>query len=156
MEAAEKEIEALEEEQENEPHDKYFLRTHNKIPGDIFGRVAELRPGYAKVSLITTEIMAADEKGLLNGGVIFAAAFLAAMASVNDPNVAPLSSESEFLAPVKVGDTITFEAYEKFQKGKRREIEVIGSVNDIKIFTSTFIALVFEEHILKSKLPQYE
>ena len=140
----------------NKNEKEHFLKIYDKVPGDLFGRVVELRAGYAKVTLTTKEEMRADSKDLLNAGVIFSAALLAAMASVNDPNAAPLSSEVEFLAPAKVGDVIHFEAYEKYQKGKRREIEVIGTLNNIKIFTATFIALVFEEHILKSKLPKYK
>ncbi len=140
-------IEAIEEE---------FLKTHNKIPGELFGRVVDIKKGYAKVTLVTKEEMKADEMGLLNAGIIFASAFLAAMASVNDPNTAPLSADIEFLAPVKVGDILHFEAYEKYQKGKRREIDVIGTIDGIKVFKGVFIALVFEEHVLKSKLPKYQ
>ncbi len=147
------EIETPLKEKKEEEH---FLKTYDKVPGELFGRLVELRAGYAKVILTTNEEMRADSKDLLNAGVIFSAALLAAMASVNDPNAAPLSSEVEFLAPAKVGDVLYFEAYEKYQKGKRREIEVIGMLNDMKIFTATFIALVFEEHILKSKLPKYK
>jgi len=78
------------------------------------------------------------------------------MASVNDPYVTPLNANVKFLSPVKVGDIVIFEAIEKIQKGKRREIIVTGMLNNIKILTVKLVALVFEEHILTNKLPQYK
>jgi len=135
--------------------EKKGLRTHNRIRGDLCGRVVELKPGYAKISLKTTSEMIADEKGMIHSGFLFCAADFAAMACINDPYVFPLSGNVNFLTPVKNGDIIIFEAFEKYQNEKKREIEVKATLDDIKILTANFTALIFQEHILNNKLPEY-
>ncbi len=137
-------------------YEKHNLKTHYRVTGDLSGRVVELKPGFAKVSLITTNEMTADDKKLVHSGFLISSAIFCAMASVNDPYVTPLNANVKFLSPVKVGDIVIFEAIEKIQKGKRREIIVTGMLNNIKILTVELVALVFEEHILTNKLPQYK
>ena len=139
-----------------EDYEKQNLKTHYRVAGDLSGRVVELKPGYAKVSLITTNDMKADDKALVHSGFLVSAALFCAMGSVNDPFVTPLTTEIKFLSPVKVGDVVIFEAFEKIQRGKRREIKVTGMLNDVKIITCEVIALIFEEHILNDKLPKYQ
>ncbi len=149
--------ETLEEIQEELSHsEKKGLKAYNRINGELCGRLIELKPGYAKISLKTSTNMIADDKGLIHSGFLFCAANFAAMACVNDPYAFPLNSEVSFLSPVKNGDMIIFEAYEKYQNEKKKEIEVKGLLDDIKVLTATFTVLIFEEHILTNKLPQYK
>ena len=123
------------------------LNTHLKIDTTLNGKVIELKEGYAKVKLLTTELMVADERGLVHGGFAFGAADYAAMSAVNDPNVVLAKSETKFLAPVKVGETIVFEANITKSDGSKHTVEVSGSVGDKKVFVGTFYTVVLKKHV---------
>jgi len=132
------------------------LRTHQRIDQSLCGTLVELRPGFARVELETSRDMVVDEMGLVHGGFTFAAADFAAMAAVNDPNVVLVSSECRFLSPVKVGDTVVFEAKELYKEARKRNIHVVGYFEDIKVFEGEFMAVVLERHVLKLKLVKDE
>jgi hypothetical protein len=51
-----------------------------------------------------------------------------------------------------VGDVVLFEAHAKFEDARKREVDVVGSINDIKVFEGTFTAVILPEHVLKLKL----
>jgi acyl-coenzyme A thioesterase PaaI-like protein len=131
------------------------LRTHkNYLPK--YGKLVELKKNYAKVILDTTEEMAVDEYGLVHGGFTFSAADFCAMAAVNEPFVVLVRSQSSFLAPVKVGDSVIFES-EVLMKDKRKwEIKVIGKLDDIKVFEGIFGCIVLDKHVLKKKIKKEE
>ncbi len=134
-------------------HAEGELRTHMRINQTFSGVLAELKPGYAKVILETTRDMIVDEMGLVHGGFTFSAADFAAMAAVNEPYVVLVNSECRFLAPVKVGDTVIFEAKELYQEAARkRMVHVVGYYEDIKVFEGEFMAVVLDRHVLKLKL----
>jgi len=124
------------------------LRTHLEIDESLCGRVTELEEGFARVLLHTSRVMQADAKGLIHGGFLFGAADYAAMAAVNDPNVVLGGAEVRFLAPVRKGETVTFEARVTVEKGKRRRVEVIGAVEGRQVFRGNFEAFVLEKHVL--------
>ena len=128
------------------------LKTHTKIKKYLSGNIVSLKENYAQVKLSCTREMAADEMGLIHGGFTFSAADFAAMAAVNDPYVVLIGAVSKFLAPVKVGDIVMFEAYAKFEDARKREVDVVGSINDIKVFEGKFDAVILSEHVLKLKL----
>ena len=132
------------------------LRTHQRIDQSLCGTLLELKPGFARVELETNRDMVVDEMGLVHGGFTFAAADFAAMAAVNDPNVVLVSSECRFLSPVKVGDTVVFEAKELYKEARKRNIHVVGYFEDIKVFEGEFMAVVLERHVLKLKLVKDE
>ncbi len=132
------------------------LKTHQRINQELCGRLLELRSGYAKVELDTTREMTVDEMGLVHGGFTFAAADFAAMAAVNDPNVVLVSSQCRFLAPVKVGDRVVFEAKELYKETKKRTVYVTGYYEEIKVFEGEFMAVVLDRHVLKLKLVKDE
>ena len=132
------------------------LRTHQRINQELSGRLLDLQPGYAKVELDTTREMIVDEMGLIHGGYTFAAADFAAMAAVNEPNVVLVSSQCRFLAPVKVGDRVIFEAKELYKETKKRNVYVTGYFEDIKVFEGEFMAVVLDRHVLKLKLVKEE
>jgi acyl-CoA thioesterase len=111
-----------------------------------------LEKGFAKVALETSEVMRADEVGLVHGGFIFSAADFAAMVSVNEPNVVLAACNCLFLAPVRVGDTVTFEATEHQKEGRKRNVTVRGFVHDIKVFEGEFKTVVTERHVLRLDL----
>jgi acyl-CoA thioesterase len=128
------------------------LNTHEKINRIYSGEIVKLEVGYAKVLLETTEAMRADEVGLVHGGFIFSAADFAAMASVNEPNVVLASCNCLFLSPVRVGDSVTFEATEHQTEGRKRNVTVRGFVHEIKVFEGEFKTVVTERHVLRLDL----
>ena len=128
------------------------LKTHTEFLPQ-YGRLIELKEEYAKVILETKEDMAVDEYGLIHGGFTFSAADFCAMATVNEPYVVLVRTQSSFLAPVKVGDTVIFES-EVLMKDKRKwEVKVIGKIHDIKVFEGKFGCVVLETHVLKKINP---
>jgi acyl-CoA thioesterase len=129
-----------------------LLNTHEKIDNLLCGDIEELRLGYARISLSTTEAMRADDVGLVHGGFIFSAADLAAMCAVNERNVVLASSACQFLAPVRVGDLVTFEAQERQKEGRKRSVYVTGLVLDIKVFEGEFKTVVTDNHVLNLTL----
>jgi acyl-coenzyme A thioesterase PaaI-like protein len=128
------------------------LKTHQAIKTDFAGTIVNLEKGKAKVNLLTTNDMAIDELGLIHSGFIFASADYAAAMAVNEENVVIIGAKTSFLAPAKAGDLVTFSARSKFEDSRKREINVIGKVNDIKIFEGVFHAVVLEKHIFKIKI----
>ncbi|WP_456431690.1 PaaI family thioesterase [Nitratifractor sp.] len=124
------------------------LRTHRSIDPLLCGRVTELEEGRATVWFVPLEAMTADEWGLVHGGFLFGAADYAAMVAVNDPNVVLASSEIRFLAPVKKGQSVRFDARVVGQKGKRRIVAVEGISEGKPVFTGEFTAVIPDRHVL--------
>ena len=125
------------------------LNTHLKIDTSLNGKVLELSKGYAKIELKTTDIMRADEQGLVHGGFIFGAGDFTAMATVNDPFVVLAKSETKFLAPVKVGQNVVFEGNIIQSEGRKFTVEVNGFIDEKKVFVGTFYTVVLDVHVLK-------
>lgn len=128
------------------------LNTHERINTVYSGEVVKMEPGYAKIKLETIEAMRADEVGLVHGGFIFSAADFAAMVAVNEPNVVLASSNCLFLAPVRVGDMVSFEATEHQKEGRKRNVTVRGFVHEIKVFEGEFKTVITERHVLRLDL----
>ncbi len=126
--------------------------THKKLNRLYAGNITELKKNYAKVSFSTTDEMRTDELGLVHSAFVFSSADYAAAVSINKPNTVIIGSKVSFLAPAKVGDVIDFEANVKFEDLRKREVEVVGKINDIKVFQGTFYAVVLEKHIFKTKI----
>ena len=129
--------------------EKIELQTHLKF-NPKFGRLAQLKEDYAKVILEATEDMAVDEEGLIHGGFTFGAADFCAMATVNEPFVVLVRAvNSEFLAPVKVGDVVEFESEVLMKEKRKVEVKVVGRLNEIKVFEGIFGCVILEKHVLK-------
>ena len=125
-----------------------LLKTHLKLDKNLNGEIVALEKDYAKIELTTTSNMVADEEGLVHGGFIFCAADFAAMASVNDPYVVLAKSETKFLAPVKVGMSVMFEGKVMENNGRKQSVEVVGKVEEKKVFVGTFYTAILEQHVL--------
>ena len=128
------------------------INTHQKIKKSLCGNVISLEENHSKTVLQTTDDMVVDTLGLIHNGFIFGAAEYAAVLSINEVNLVTISSKVKFLAPAKNGDIINFDAKAKFEDLRKREVKVIGEINEIKIFEGIFQAVVLENHILKTKL----
>jgi len=124
------------------------LNTHLKLNSELNGKLVELAEGYAKIEQLTTELMVADEHGLVHGGFTFCAADFAAMACVNDPYVVLAKSDTKFLAPIKLGQTVVYEAKMLEFEGRKSIIEVIATVEENAVFKGTFSAVTLDKHIL--------
>ncbi|WP_456480071.1 hotdog domain-containing protein [Nautilia sp.] len=130
--------------------EKQKLNTHLKFQKK-FGQLIEISHDSAKVRLETTKEMAVDEEGLVHGGFTFGAADFCAMATVNDPFVVLVRSQCEFMAPVKVGDTVDFISETLMKEKRKHEIKVTGYLNEIKVFEGIFSCVKLDRHILKRK-----
>jgi len=124
------------------------LNTHLKLNSELNGKVVELAEGYAKVEQVTSELMVADEQGLVHGGFTFCAADFAAMACVNDPYVVLSKGDTKFLAPIKLGDIVIYEAKILENEGRKSTIEVIATVEENAVFKGTFLTVTLDSHIL--------
>ncbi len=129
-----------------------LLKTHKRVNSAFSGSITALEENHSKVNLLTTKDMTTDELGLVHSGFIFSAASYAAAVSINQENTIIIGSKVSFLAPAKVGDNIEFEAKVKFEDLRKREISVIGKINDIRVFQGVFHAVVLEKHIFKTKI----
>lgn len=129
-----------------------ILQTHGKINSDFSGKIINQEKGRVELTLETISEMLADEMGLIHSGFIFGAADYAAMAAVNERNVVLVASDSQFLSPVKLGDHVNFIATVRHKEGRKRNVNVIGNVLDIKVFEGVFKTVITERHVLKLKL----
>lgn len=128
------------------------IETHNRINQGLCGTVLEMEEGRATVVLHTTDEMIADEFGLVHGGFTFAAADYAAMLAINHPNVVLVGAQTKFLAPVKSGQEVVFDATTHHKTSKKRDVHVVGTVDGIKVFEGDFTTVVLDQHVLKMKL----
>jgi uncharacterized protein (TIGR00369 family) len=122
-------------------------RTHLAINARLCGEIKELAEGEARVELVTTEEMAADERGLVHGSFPFGVADYAAMLAVNDPNVVLAKAETKFLRPVKVGETIEAFAQVVKEDGKKRSVDVTVSRDGESVLVAHLLCAVLEEHV---------
>jgi len=122
-------------------------RTHLAISPVWVGEVCELSAGKAVARLHTRAEMAADERGLVHGGFTFGLADYAAMLAVNDPNVVLGAAETKFLAPVRVGQTLTAQAEVVAAEGKKRSVHCCVKT-DREVFSATFTCFVLPLHVL--------
>jgi acyl-CoA thioesterase len=132
--------------------EEVYLDTHRMINRALSGDLEKLEKGYAKVRLLTTEEMRADSVGLVHGGFIFSAADFAAMAAVNEPNVVLAGADCQFLAPVRVGDEVIFEAEVRHSEARKRNVIVKAYSHEVKVFDAEFKTVVTEKHVLKLSL----
>ena len=77
---------------------------------------------------------------------------VAAMAAVNDPYVVLSGATTSFLSPVRAGDNVIFEAKVRHKDGRKREVDVVGRVLDIKVFEGLFKTVVLDKHVLNIDL----
>ena len=129
--------------------EKTELKTHLKF-NPRFGRLIEINENGAKVILDTLGDMAVDEEGLIHGGFIFGAADFCAMASVNEPFVVLVkATDCEFMAPVKIGESVEFIGEILMKEKRKVEVKVIGTLKNIKVFEGIFSCVILEQHVLK-------
>jgi acyl-coenzyme A thioesterase PaaI-like protein len=105
----------------------------------------------AKVKLTCTEHMMVDKKGLIHGGFTYGLADYAAMLAINHPNVVLGSSKSRFIAPVKIGDTMTALAKVIESDGRRSLVNVDVHVDTKIVYSGVFTCFTLNNHVLETK-----
>lgn len=127
-----------------------LVRTHSAISQSLCGSPRSIRPGFSCVVLEATEDMRVDDSGLVHGGFVYGLADHAAMLAVNTPYVVLGSSQSRFLAPVRVGQELIAEArVQADQEGRKRRVEVTVSVGSDKVFEGVFTTFSLDNHVLE-------
>ncbi len=124
------------------------IRTHKGIAAELCGAPVEVSPGRSVVVMTTTAVMASDDKGLVHGGFVFGLADYAAMLAVNDPFVVLGASETKFISPVAVGETLAATAVAQGETGKKRVVAVTVSRGDTVVLTGSFVCFVLDRHVL--------
>lgn len=127
------------------------LKTHRDLKPRYSGIITDLKKGYSKVQLTTTSDMTLDQEGLIHSGFVYLAADYAASVAINEENLIVIGSKIGFYAPAKLGDIIEFEAKSRFEDTKKREVQVIGKISDIKVFEGTFQLVILDDHIFNIK-----
>ena len=128
---------------------KGILNIPISINSTLCGGIINMKPNYAKTALVTSDEMVFDDEKLIHGGFIFGAAEWAAHVAINTQYSVTISDKVNLYAPAKVGDLIEFEAQAYFEESKKREIKVVGTIKDIKVFEGTYQVVILEEHIFK-------
>jgi len=132
----------------NAPLEDLGVVTHRRIQSGLCGTVTHREAGAATVLLLTTAQMGADDQGLVHGGFVFGAADYAAMVAVNDPNVVLGAAETRFTAPVRVGDSVLCSAQVEGQKGRKRVVRVVCTVEGTAVMEGRFTTFVLDQHVL--------
>ncbi|MDT7907779.1 MAG: hotdog fold thioesterase [Candidatus Calescibacterium sp.] len=128
-------------------------RTHKLINEKLCGKVIEIKDGYSRVELETTEEMVADEKGLIHGGFTFSLADYSAMVASNHPYVVLAKANVKFIKPVKLGDKLVSIAKVISSDGNKKTVfvEVFKKENEKeteKVFEGEFLCVELEKHVL--------
>lgn len=140
--------------QEDATRIKAELVTCPEIDTSLVGTICELSKNHAKSVLITTNEMVADDMGLIHDSFVFNAVSYVAQAAVNKEFSIIISTRTNFYAPLKLGDVLVCEAQALFdESSKKREVKVVGHVNEIKVVEASIQIVVTDEHIFKLKRP---
>lgn len=128
-------------------------KTHKLIDQRLCGKVVEIKEGYSRVELETTEEMVADEKGLVHGGFTFSLADYSAMVASNNPYVVLARANVKFIKPVKLGDKLVSIAKVVSSDGNKKTVfvEVFKKENGKeteKVFEGEFLCVELEKHVL--------
>ncbi len=128
-------------------------KTHKLINQRLCGKLVEIKDGYSRVELETTEEMVADEKGLVHGGFTFSLADYSAMVASNHPYVVLARANVKFIKPVKLGDKLVSIAKVVSSDGNKKTVfvEVFKKENEKeteKVFEGEFLCVELEKHVL--------
>lgn len=130
------------------------LITCPEINQTVAGTICELSKNHAKSVFIPTADMVIDSHGLVYDAFIFGAANYVAQAAINKEFSILIASKSSFYAPLKYGEVLLLEAEALHdESSKKREVRVLGKVNDIKVFESSMHIVVTAEHVFNLKRP---
>lgn len=133
-----------------------MIKFPNTLNSVYTGYITDLKENYAQTRFTASNDMTVDEEGLIFNSFIQIAANHAAILSINKEFLVTVGAKVNFLAPAKTGDIIDFEAKAFFSESKKREVKVIGMIDEIKVFEGTFYVVVLEEHIFTMQQKELE
>lgn len=150
-------LEALDEvtetiEQEPETFNE-VLQTHQKIQANHAYEILSLAKGHAIVRMLTKQTEKIDDTGYVYEASLFSCANFCAIAAVNETETHLISAQLEFLNPIKEDDgEVTFEAIATTNSSGKKQIEVVGTVDGIVVFESSFVTLKLDgKSLLKNE-----
>lgn len=128
----------------------------DKINPVYSGFILKLGENSAKTRFQTTSDMALDDAGVVHAGFLFMAASYAGKLAVNEEFINLIGNKMNFLVPTKIGDVIDFEATSFFNDSKKREVQVFGYINEIKILEGSLQIVVLEDHVFNLQKKEKE
>jgi len=137
---------------EDEESDSSSLNITIPLSRKYTGELTSLTSYNAKTEFNPKKEMEVDEEGLVHNAFILCAAEYAAICLCNTKNFFVQNIELEYLAPIIINNTISFEASIQHRDEKKLTITVEGHTSNIKIFDGIFSIVVLEEHILDIRL----
>lgn len=143
-------------EEDNSENEDISLKTHTLLNDKFSGKVDKLKEGFAEIHLDIISEMFADEQGLIHNGFMFSAASFAATSAINEKYGFVIGAVVNFLSPVRQDDRVIFKAKSRQKLGRKRVVDVIGRVGDIKVFVGEFSIIIMDKHILNVKLDEID
>ncbi|MDH5464410.1 MAG: hypothetical protein OEW60_02215 [Thiovulaceae bacterium] len=137
---------------EVEAKEEMRLKTHELIDKAYVGNIETLSRGHCRVSLVTAEWMTVDSEHMVMSSFINMSAEFTALAAINEPNGMIMTVDAAYLAPIRMEEEIIFDATVRHTDGRKREVDVVGKFNDIKVYESRITITITEYHPLKIKL----
>lgn len=120
----------------------HALKSHKNIHTNHNYRLLELAKDWAKISINPRKSETVDKESQLYDGSIFSAATFCAMAAVNQERTFLISANVDFLNTVdKTDEEMIFEATASSNISGKKQIEVVGKINDIAVFSGNFVAM---------------
>lgn len=135
--------------EENFEQNNIELLACTSLKSEMCGSIIKMTYEEVITKFVPTKQMISDESNLIHSGFIFNAANYAAMCLVNQPHAITIGAEVEFLAPVEFEQEMMFLATIKQSNAKKFEINVKGTLLDIKIFEAIFHIAVFDKQLFK-------
>lgn len=126
-------------------------RTHRGLDEELCGRPLLLEQGHAKVQMVATARMRADEHDLVHGGFVFGLADHAAMLAINHPNVVLGNADVRFEQPVRVGEMLVAEARVRPGEGKKVLVDVEVHRDATRVCRGELICFTPPRHVLAEK-----
>jgi acyl-CoA thioesterase len=125
------------------------LKTHKNIQSNHSYKILTLDEGYARVKISSKHSEKVDNQNLVYDGSIFSAANFCAMAAINEKEIFLIGANVDFLNPVSGEDEeVIFEAKAISNISGKKNVQVVGKVNDITIFQGDFVAIKLDNQSL--------
>ena len=136
------------EKQESTQNKKIYLQTHKNIQEHYSYEILLLEDNFARVQTNFQYTQTIDEEGMIFDGSIFLAANFSAIAAINQPNTIVVDAKVKFYTPIKKGDSVIFEASTDNTIANKKDVSVIGLINDITVFQGNFITIQLDKKSL--------
>jgi len=125
------------------------LNSYKNIHTHHAYKLIELKEDYAKIAINSKKSETVDHENIIYDGAIFSAANFCAMAAINQKHTFLISANIDFLNQINTDDDdVIFEAHAASNISGKKQIEVIGKINDITVFQGDFVAMKLDNQSL--------